>query len=156
MSSGEGDTGKQKLFYPDYIFSIGGKVWILEVKGNFNASGGSENIDIYAPKKSAALMAYCARHGICGGFVCYDEGQDEILTNEGRFSEDRNDPNWKTIEGTTGSDPSEYVAVNMSAAESWGQALVSWGESWGQALVSWGQTLREFVILARISCGLNS
>lgn len=94
----EDNAGKQRLFYPDYILSIGGKVWILEVKGNFNASGGSENIDVYAPRKSASLRAYCVRHGVRGGFVCYDEGQDEILLNEGRFSEDRNDPSWKTID----------------------------------------------------------
>lgn len=96
----EDNTGRQRLFYPDYILSIGGEVWILEVKGSFNASGGSQNIDIYAPMKSSALMAYCARHGVRGGFVCYDEGEDELLINEGRFSEDRNDPNWRTVEDT--------------------------------------------------------
>lgn len=94
----EDNAGHQRLFYPDYILSVGGGVWIIEVKGNFNASGGSENIDIYAPKKAAALKAYCTKHGIRGGFACYDEGQDELLFNEERFSEDKSDRGWKLIE----------------------------------------------------------
>ena len=93
----EDNSGRQRLFYPDYVLSIGGTVWIVEVKGNFNASGGSENIDIYAPKKSAALMAYCDKHGVRGGFVCYDECQDELLINVGQFSEVRDDPDWKIL-----------------------------------------------------------
>ena len=93
----EDNSGHQRLFYPDYILSIGGKTWIVEVKGNFTPTGGSENIDVYAPKKAEALKSYCAKHGIRGGFACYDEGQDELLFNEECFTEDRSDPGWKMI-----------------------------------------------------------
>ena len=93
----ETNAGKQKLFYPDYVVSAGGEVWIVEVKGGFTASGESENIDPYAPKKAAALKAYCAKHGLRGAFVCKDRGEDELFAFEGGFSEDVNDPGWMPI-----------------------------------------------------------
>ena len=92
------NAGRQKLFYPDYILSVAGKVWIIEVKGNFNASGASENIDLYAEKKSVVLKSYCARHKVNGGFVCYSEGEDELLIATDGFSENRADPRWRQLE----------------------------------------------------------
>ena len=94
----EDNSGHQRLFYPDYILSAGGNVWIVEVKGNFNTSGGSENIDIYAPKKAAALKAYCKKHNLRGGFVCYSEAEDELLISTDGFSENRNDSCWRILE----------------------------------------------------------
>lgn len=91
------NAGKQKLFYPDYIVRINGTTWIVEVKGNFNASGASENIDIYAAKKADALKAYCAKHHVCGGFVCYSEEEDELLIATEGFKENKNDPCWKLL-----------------------------------------------------------
>ena len=94
----EANSGKQKLFYPDYIVSIKGEVWVIEVKGGFNTSGESENIDIYAPKKAEAMKAYCAKHKLRGAFVCKDESEDELFAFENGFSEDVDDPGWKPID----------------------------------------------------------
>lgn len=94
----EANSGKQKLFYPDYIVSIKGEVWVIEVKGGFNTSGESENIDIYAPKKAEAMKAYCAKHKLRGAFVCKDESEDELFAFENGFSEDIDDPGWKPID----------------------------------------------------------
>lgn len=96
------NAGRQMLFYPDYILSINGKVWIVEIKGNFNASGASENIDVYASKKADALKAYCAKHGVRGGFVCYSEEDDELLISSNGFSENKMDPRWKPLEDVVG------------------------------------------------------
>lgn len=98
------NAGRQMLFYPDYILSINGKVWIVEIKGNFNASGASENIDVYASKKADALKAYCAKHGVRGGFVCYSEEDDELLISSNGFSENKMDPRWKPLEDVVGAD----------------------------------------------------
>jgi len=94
----EDNAGKQKLFYPDYILSVEGKTWIVEVKGGFNASGKSGNIDIYAAKKAAALNVYCAKHALRGGFVCYDESDDVLLLSEKGFSEDVKAACWQVID----------------------------------------------------------
>ena len=82
---------------PDYILSIGGTTWIVEIKGGFNASEKSENIDIFAPKKATALKTYCAKYHLCGGFVCYAESEDELLLSTDGFSEDIHDPCWKLL-----------------------------------------------------------
>lgn len=94
----EANSGKQKLFYPDYVISIKGEIWIIEIKGGFNTSGESENIDIYASKKAEALKSYCAKHKLRGAFVCKDESEDELFTFENGFSEDIDDPGWKPID----------------------------------------------------------
>jgi len=94
----EDNAGKQKLFYPDYILAIGGKTWIVEVKGGFNASGQSENIDLYAEKKAAALRAYCGKHKLRGGFVCYDAGDDALLMSEDGFNEDPKADCWHVLD----------------------------------------------------------
>ena len=93
----EDNAGKQRTFYPDYILSVGGKVWIIEVKGGWNASGGSENIDDFAAKKAQALKRYCAAHAVKGGFVCYQAAQNRILVSTEGYSEDLSDPCWKKI-----------------------------------------------------------
>ena len=98
------NAGRQKLFYPDYILSVGGVTWIVEVKGGFNASEKSENIDIFAPKKSMALKAYSAKHRLRGGFVCYAESEDELFLSEDGFSEDIHDPCWKLLNDVVGKD----------------------------------------------------
>lgn len=98
----ETNAGKQKLFYPDYIISIKGKLWIIEVKGGFNTSGESENIDIYASKKAEALKQYCVKHALRGAFVCKDESEDELFAFENGFSESLDDPGWKSIDDVTG------------------------------------------------------
>ena len=91
------NSGHQRLFYPDYIMKYNGKTWIVEVKGGWTAGGKSENIDEYAEKKATALRAYCQKHGVQGGFVCYDESEDELLLNEWGYSEDLTDKSWKPL-----------------------------------------------------------
>lgn len=98
----ETNAGKQKLFYPDYIVSVNGKLWIIEVKGGFNTLGESENIDIYAQKKAEALKQYCIKHALRGAFVCKDESEDELFAFENGFSENINDSNWKSIDDVIG------------------------------------------------------
>ena len=49
------NSGKQKLFYPDYIISVKGEIWIVETKGGFDRSGNSQDIDLYTPKKFKVL-----------------------------------------------------------------------------------------------------
>ena len=63
-----------------------------------NTTRDSENIDIYAPKKAAALKAYCAKHKLRGAFVCKDKSEDELFAFEGGFSEDIDNPGWKPID----------------------------------------------------------
>lgn len=92
------NAGKQKLFYPDYIIKAKDAIWIIEIKGNFNTSGASENIDIFAAKKAQALGAYCKKHNVCGGFVCYSEEEDELLIATDGFSENPKDPCWKLLD----------------------------------------------------------
>ncbi|MCR5413608.1 MAG: DEAD/DEAH box helicase family protein [Kiritimatiellae bacterium] len=91
------NTKHQKLFYPDYILSIGGKVWIVEVKGNFNKSGTSENIDLFAPMKADALKSYCLKRNLRAAFVCYDEEEDMLVASTDGFSENKSDKCWRPI-----------------------------------------------------------
>ena len=73
-------------------------MWIVEVKGGWNSSGASENIDEFAAKKAEALKAYCRKYMLHGGFVCYDESEDELLLSEDGFSDDKNSECWKSID----------------------------------------------------------
>ena len=93
----EDNSGHQRLFLPDYIARIGGETWIVEVKGGWTSGGASANIDPYAAKKAAALAAYCAKWGVRGAFIRYEESEDCLLAAEGGYSDDANDPCWKEI-----------------------------------------------------------
>lgn len=95
------NAGRQKLFFPDYIVRIGHETWIVEVKGGWSGSGQSENIDEFAAKKADALARYCARRGVRGGFVCYDEGDDVLLVSEKGYSDDAKADCWKTMDSVT-------------------------------------------------------
>lgn len=66
------NSGKQKLFYPDYIISVKGEIWIVETKGGFDRSGNSQDIDLYTPKKFKVLKDYLTEHGLKGGIVRND------------------------------------------------------------------------------------
>ncbi len=90
------DYGKQKLFYPDYILSINGEIWIIETKGGENRSGSNANIDEFSEKKFNALKEYIAKYDVKGGFVVLDEsGIDKDLyittTMFHKFSDDRSE-----------------------------------------------------------------
>ena len=51
------NSNKQKLFYPDYVVSVKGKIWIIETKGGFSKAGVSEDIDIFSSKKIYRIKA---------------------------------------------------------------------------------------------------
>ena len=94
----EDNSGHQRLFFPDYVLRFGGETWIIEVKGGWTSGGQCQNIDPYAAKKAAALNSYCKKHGLRGGFVCYDESEDILLMAEEGYSEDVTSSCWKPIE----------------------------------------------------------
>lgn len=88
------NSGKQKLFYPDYIISVKGEIWIVETKGGFDRSGNSQDIDLYTPKKFKVLKDYLTEHGLKGGIVRNDTATDELCICMDTYSEDINSDNW--------------------------------------------------------------
>lgn len=92
------NSNAQKLFYPDYIISVRGELWIIETKGGFTRSGDSQDIDIYSPKKFAVLKDYLERYGLRGGFVRFDEGSDELCICTENYSDDIGDDAWELLE----------------------------------------------------------
>ena len=91
------NANRQKLFYPDYILSVNGIIWIIETKGIFNNSGNSEDIDMYSAKKFEALKSYTKRYGLRGGFVRYYENIDELCICIENYSDDINSTDWKVL-----------------------------------------------------------
>ncbi len=88
------DYGKQKLFYPDYILGVKGKLWIIETKGGENRLGTNANIDEFSEKKFNALKAYAEKYKVNSAFVVLDEsGIDKELyittSMFHKFSEDK-------------------------------------------------------------------
>ncbi|MBQ0099077.1 MAG: DEAD/DEAH box helicase family protein, partial [Firmicutes bacterium] len=74
------DFGKQKLFYPDYLISVKGELWIIETKGGETRTGASADIDDFSPRKFDALKNYLSENKLKGGFVVLDEsGIDQDL-----------------------------------------------------------------------------
>ena len=91
------NSDKQKNFYPDYIISVNGEVWIVETKGGFDRSGNSQDIDIFTPKKFAVLKDYLERYGLKGGIVRYDEKSEELCICMDSYSEDINSDSWVVL-----------------------------------------------------------
>jgi len=91
------NAGSQKLFYPDYIVSVKGEVWIIETKGGFNKSGASEDIDIFSSKKFVLLKDYLNKHGLKGGFVRYDKQSEELCICTENYSDDIHSDDWKIL-----------------------------------------------------------
>ncbi len=93
------DNGNhQKLFYPDYIVSVNGEMWIIETKGGFDKAGNSEDIDIFSPKKFEVLKEYLAKHGLKGGFVRFDKSSEELCICTDNYSDDIHSDNWKLLD----------------------------------------------------------
>lgn len=88
------NSGAQKLFYPDYVLSVRGEIWIVETKGGFTRSGASEDIDIFSPKKFDVLQAYLKKHGLKGGFVRYDKQSEELCVCTESYSDDIRSEGW--------------------------------------------------------------
>ena len=92
------NSNRQKLFYPDYIISVNGELWIIETKGGFDRSGNSQDIDLYTPKKFDVLKAYLEDHGLKGGIVRNDATTDELCICMDHYSEDIGSDDWQVLE----------------------------------------------------------
>lgn len=92
------NSNRQKLFYPDYIISVNGELWIIETKGGFDRSGNSQDIDLYTPKKFGVLKAYLDEHGLKGGIVRNDATTDELCICIDHYSEDIGSDDWQVLE----------------------------------------------------------
>lgn len=92
------NSNKQKLFYPDYLISVNGEIWIIETKGGFDRNGNSQDMDIYAPKKFAVLKDYLMEHGLRGGIVRNDATTDELCICMEHYSENINSNDWQVLE----------------------------------------------------------
>ncbi len=93
----EDNSGKQKLFYPDYLISVNGEIWIVETKGGFDRSGNSQDIDIYTPKKFAVLKKYLDEHNLKGGIVRNDATSDELCICMENYSDDIQSDDWVVL-----------------------------------------------------------
>ena len=93
------EYGKQKLFYPDYILSINGEIWIIETKGGITYSGADANIDDFSEKKFNALKEYVAKYNLKGGFVVLDENglDDELYISTSMFHKIKDDRSEYTL-----------------------------------------------------------
>ena len=89
--------GKQKSFFPDYIISIRGEMWIIETKGGFDRTGKSEDIDIFSPRKFEVLKNYLAKYGLHGGFVREDKQSQELCICMNEYSDDIKSEHWKLL-----------------------------------------------------------
>lgn len=91
------NSGKQKLFYPDYIVSVNGEIWIIETKGGFDRSGNSQDIDLFTPKKFAVLKSYLDKYGLKGGVVRNDDKSDELCICTEKYSDDIQSDDWQIL-----------------------------------------------------------
>ncbi len=91
------NSNKQKLFYPDYLISVNGEIWIIETKGGFDRSGNSQDIDLYTPKKFGVLKAYLDEHGLKGGIVRNDATTDELCICMEHYSDDIQSDDWAIL-----------------------------------------------------------
>ena len=94
--------GKQKSFFPDYILSVHGELWIIETKGGFDRTGKSEDIDVFSPRKFDVLKNYLGKHGLHGGFVREDKGSFELCICMDEYSEDVKSDSWKLLSQVIG------------------------------------------------------
>lgn len=91
------NSEKQKLFYPDYIVSVNGELWIVETKGGFDRSGNSQDIDKYTAKKFGVLKAYLEKCGMKGGIVRNDASTDELCICMENYSDDIQSDDWSVL-----------------------------------------------------------
>lgn len=91
------NSGRQKLFYPDYIISVEGELWIIETKGGFDRNGNSEDIDLYTGKKFDVLKTYLNKHKLKGGMVRLDKSSDELCICMDKYVDDISSKEWKIL-----------------------------------------------------------
>lgn len=92
------NSGRPMSFYPDYIVSKDGEVWIIETKGGFNRSGESEDIDKFSPKKFEVLKSYLNKHNLKGGFVRKDKSNNELFICMKNYNDDISSDEWELLE----------------------------------------------------------
>ena len=91
-----GFSGKQWLFYPDYIVKLtNGEIWIIETKGGMNA-GYTKNIDLQVENKFTAFKDYAKRYGVKWGFV-RDIDEDLFICNT-EYTDEMIGENWQPLE----------------------------------------------------------
>ena len=90
-------TGKIRLFYPDYVVGTKDGIWIIETKGGFSASGQSQNIDDFAPRKFEVLKNYLSTVKLKGGFVRTNR-KDKLCICTEHFSDDIDGDDWQLLE----------------------------------------------------------
>ncbi|MBE5741214.1 MAG: restriction endonuclease subunit R [Clostridiales bacterium] len=83
-----------KLFYPDYIISVNGELWIIETKGSFSRYGESNDIDNFTPKKFNELKRYLKDNNLKGGVVRFDEDSNELCICLDNYNEDIHSDSW--------------------------------------------------------------
>ena len=93
----ENNFGKQKSFYPDYVLSKNGEIWIIETKGGFSRGGSSEDIDRYSLKKFEILKKYLKKHNLKGGFVRKDKSNNELFICIENYKDDIEDKCWTLL-----------------------------------------------------------
>jgi len=91
------NSNHQKLFYPDYIVSLKGEIWIIETKGGFTRTGKSEDIDPFSSKKFVELKRYLQKYNLKGGFVRCDKQSDELCICMENYNEDIQSEDWKIL-----------------------------------------------------------
>lgn len=90
-------SGKMRLFYPDYVLGTVDGTWIIETKGGFSASGQSQNIDDFAPRKFEVLKNYLTEYNLKGGFVRTDRKGRLCICTE-HFSDNIDGNDWQLLE----------------------------------------------------------
>ncbi len=87
--------GKDKLFYPDYLISINGEMWVIETKGGESRQGTNEDIDDFSELKFNALKKYLSENKLKGGFVVLKKGvRDRLYVTTSmykKFAEDNSE-----------------------------------------------------------------
>ena len=91
------NSRKQKCFFPDYILSVRGELWIIETKGGFDRTGKSEDIDIFSPFKFRVLKDYLNRYGLHGGFVREDKSSLELCICTDEYNENIKSGSWRLL-----------------------------------------------------------
>ena len=89
--------GKQKSFYPDYVVGTSCGVWIVETKGGFTKSGGSEDIDRFTAKKFEVLKKYLDKYDLHGGIVRQDKQSGELCICIDSYSDNIQDSCWRLL-----------------------------------------------------------
>ena len=85
---------KLRVFFPDYILSVHGEVWIVETKGGFDRYGNSQDIDKFSPRKFTELKDYLRRFSLKGGFVREDKKSGELCICTEEYSDDISSEAW--------------------------------------------------------------